>query len=610
MKGLLKFITCGSVDDGKSTLIGHMLYDAKLLFTDQERALELDSRVGSREGEVDYSLLLDGLMAEREQGITIDAAYRYFTTEKRSFIVADTPGHEEYTRNMAVGASFAELAVILVDASQGILMQTRRHARICALMGIQYFVFAVNKMDLVRYSRKDYQKIEKDIKKLAVDLELSHVDVIPVSATEGDNVTLKYSHMPWYRGKTLLEYLETVDIEEGAAEKGFVMPVQRVCRPNHTFRGFQGQIEAGAIREGDEVTILPSREKAEVESILITDRKSTQAEKGQAVTISLNREVDVSRGCVLVRDTELTVSTMFTASILWMDDTELTEGKNFLIKIGTKMLPASVMDIKYRIDIYSGEQIAASKLYKNEIAVCDIAAASPVVYDTFKNHKGMGSFILIDRVTNMTSACGVVEHPLRRSENIVWQELDITREIRAGKMGQKPMTLWFTGLSGSGKSALANEIEKRLSISGRYTMLLDGDNIRMGLNKNLGFEPEDRIENIRRIAETAKLMNDAGLIVLTSFISPFESDRQNARSIIGEDSFIEIYVSTPLKECEKRDVKGLYQKAREGKIPNFTGISSPYEEPEDAEIVVDTSLQSLEESAEQVMEKLVDYMKC
>lgn len=610
MKGLLKFITCGSVDDGKSTLIGHMLYDAKLLFADQERALELDSRVGSREGEVDYSLLLDGLMAEREQGITIDAAYRYFTTEKRSFIVADTPGHEEYTRNMAVGASFAELAVILVDASQGILMQTRRHARICALMGIQYFVFAVNKMDLVRYSRKDYQKIEKDIKKLAVDLELSHVDVIPVSATEGDNVTLKYSHMPWYRGKTLLEYLETVDIEEGAAEKGFVMPVQRVCRPNHTFRGFQGQIEAGAIREGDEVTILPSREKAEVESILITDRKSTQAEKGQAVTISLNREVDVSRGCVLVRDTELTVSTMFTASILWMDDTELTEGKNFLIKIGTKMLPASVMDIKYRIDIYSGEQIAASKLYKNEIAVCDIAAASPVVYDTFKNHKGMGSFILIDRVTNMTSACGVVEHPLRRSENIVWQELDITREIRAGKMGQKPMTLWFTGLSGSGKSALANEIEKRLNISGRYTMLLDGDNIRMGLNKNLGFEPEDRIENIRRIAETAKLMNDAGLIVLTSFISPFESDRQNARSIIGEDSFIEIYVSTPLKECEKRDVKGLYQKAREGKIPNFTGISSPYEEPEDAEIVVDTSLQSLEESAEQVMEKLVDYMKC
>lgn len=610
MKGLLKFITCGSVDDGKSTLIGHMLYDAKLLFADQERALELDSRVGSREGEVDYSLLLDGLMAEREQGITIDAAYRYFTTEKRSFIVADTPGHEEYTRNMAVGASFAELAVILVDASQGILMQTRRHARICALMGIQYFVFAVNKMDLVRYSRKEYQKIEKDIKKLAVDLELSHVDVIPVSATEGDNVTLKYSHMPWYRGKTLLEYLETVDIEEGAAEKGFVMPVQRVCRPNHTFRGFQGQIEAGAIREGDEVTILPSREKAEVESILITDRKSTQAEKGQAVTISLNREVDVSRGCVLVRDTELTVSTMFTASILWMDDTELTEGKNFLIKIGTKMLPASVMDIKYRVDIYSGEQIAASKLYKNEMAVCDIAAASPVVYDTFKNHKGMGSFILIDRVTNMTSACGVVEHPLRRSENIVWQELDITREIRAGKMGQKPMTLWFTGLSGSGKSALANEIEKRLNISGRYTMLLDGDNIRMGLNKNLGFEPEDRIENIRRIAETAKLMNDAGLIVLTSFISPFESDRQNARSIIGEDSFIEIYVSTPLNECEKRDVKGLYQKAREGKIPNFTGISSPYEEPEDAEIVVDTSLQPLEESAEQVMEKLADYMKC
>ena len=608
MKELLKFITCGSVDDGKSTLIGHMLYDAKLLFTDQEQALELDSRVGSREGKVDYSLLLDGLMAEREQGITIDVAYRYFTTEKRSFIVADTPGHDEYTRNMAVGASFADLAVILVDASQGILMQTRRHARICALMGIQYFVFAVNKMDLVRYSRREYQKIEKDIKKLAVDLELSHVDVIPVSATEGDNVTMKHSHMPWYSGKTLLEYLETVDVEEGAAEQGFVMPVQRVCRPNHTFRGFQGQIESGTIRTGDEVTILPSKEKADVESILVTDRKSMRAEQGQAVTISLNREVDVSRGCILVRDTELTVSTMFTAAILWMDDMELTEGKNFLIKIGTKMLPASVMDIKYRIDIHSGEQIAVSKLYKNEIAVCDIATASPVVYDTFKNHKGIGSFILIDRVTNMTSACGVVEHSLRRSENIVWQELDITREMRAGKMAQKPVTLWFTGLSGSGKSALANEIEKRLSISGKYTMLLDGDNIRMGLNKNLGFEPEDRIENIRRIAEVARLMNDAGLIVLTSFISPFESDRQNARSIIGEDSFIEIYVSTPLEECERRDVKGLYQKARGGKIPNFTGISSPYEEPEHAEIVVDTSLQPLEESAEQVLEKLADYM--
>ncbi len=608
MNGLLKFITCGSVDDGKSTLIGHMLYDAKLLFADQERALELDSRVGSREGKIDYSLLLDGLMAEREQGITIDVAYRYFTTEKRSFIVADTPGHEEYTRNMAVGASFADLAVILVDASQGILIQTRRHARICALMGIRHFIFAVNKMDLVRYSQKEYRKIEKEIKKLAVDLELYHVEVIPVSATEGDNITLRYSHMPWYQGKTLLDTLETVNVEAGVEKTDFVLPVQRVCRPNYAFRGFQGQIEAGTIGVGDGITVLPSGEKAEVEEILAAGQKVRQAEKGQAVTVALNREVDVSRGCVLVKDVCLMVSTMFTASILWMDDAELMQGKNFLLKLGTKMIPASVMEIKYRIDINTGENLAASKLYKNEIAVCDIAAASPLVYDTFAMHKGLGSFILIDRVTNMTAACGVVEHSLRRSENIVWQELDITRDIRAERMGQKPVTLWFTGLSGSGKSALANEIEKRLNISEKHTMLLDGDNIRMGLNKDLGFEQEDRIENIRRIAEVAKLMNDAGLIVLTSFISPFQSDRQNARQIIGEDNFIEIYVSTPIEECERRDVKGLYRKAREGKIPNFTGISSPYEAPEHAEIVVDTSRQSLEESAELVLNVLKSYV--
>ncbi len=604
MNGLLKFITCGSVDDGKSTLIGHMLYDAKLLFTDQERALELDSRVGSREGKMDYSLLLDGLMAEREQGITIDVAYRYFTTEKRSFIVADTPGHEEYTRNMAVGASFADLAVILVDASQGILIQTKRHARICALMGIKYFIFAVNKMDLVRYSQKEYKKIEKEIKKLAIDLELNHVNVIPVSATEGDNITLNSSYMPWYKGKTLLDTLETVNIDEGTEEEGFILPVQRVCRPNHSFRGFQGQVEAGSIREGEEITVLPSGEKACVESILVGDQNVVQAQKGQAVTISLQREVDVSRGCVLVKDEQLCVSTMFTASLLWMDDAELMQGKNFLLKLGTKMIPASVMDIKYRIDIHTGEQLAASKLYKNEIAVCDIAAGTPLVYSTFAANKGLGSFILIDRVTNMTSACGVVEHSLRRSENIVWQTMDITRQIRAEKMGQKPVTLWFTGLSGSGKSALANEVEKRLSVSGRYTMLLDGDNIRMGLNKNLGFEPEDRIENIRRIAEVAKLMNDAGLIVLTSFISPFASDRRNARKIIGEENFIEIYVSTPLEECERRDVKGLYQKAREGKIPNFTGITSPYEAPENAELVIDTSRQPLEESVEIILTML------
>lgn len=608
MNGLLKFITCGSVDDGKSTLIGHMLYDAKLLFADQERALELDSKVGSREGAIDYSLLLDGLMAEREQGITIDVAYRYFTTERRSFIVADTPGHEEYTRNMAVGASFADLAVILVDATQGILVQTRRHARICALMGIKYFVFAVNKMDLAHYDKDTYHKIEKEIKKLAIDLDLHSVTVIPVSATEGDNVTHKSSNMPWYEGKTLLDYLETINVEDDVEEQGFVMPVQRVCRPNHQFRGFQGQVESGTIAVGDELVVLPSGEKACVESILVLDKRAQKAEKGQAVTIQLNREIDVSRGCVLTKDTNLIVSNMFTVSLLWMDDVPLAQGKNFLLKLGTKTIPATVMSIKYKVDINSGEHIAASRLYKNEIAVCDFALAEEIVYDTFKSHKELGCFILIDRVTNMTSACGVVEHSLRRSENLTWQKLDITREIRAQKMGQKPLTIWFTGLSGSGKSTLANELEKALSLQGKYTMLLDGDNVRMGLNQNLGFEEADRIENIRRIAEVSKLMNDAGLIVLTSFISPYASDRAKAREIIGSDNFIEVYVSTPLEECERRDIKGLYKKARDGKIPNFTGISSSYETPINPEIIVDTTACGLQEAVDFVLSEVKKYM--
>ena len=604
MEGLLRFITCGSVDDGKSTLIGHMLYDAKLLFSDQERALELESKVGSRDGKIDYSLLLDGLMAEREQGITIDVAYRYFTTEHRSFIVADTPGHEEYTRNMAVGASFAELAVILVDASQGILKQTRRHARICALMGIRYFCFAVNKMDLLQYHEWEYRKIEKEIKKLAVDLELANVTVIPVSATEGDNVTRRSDNMPWYQGLPLLTYLEEVNVESGQTEAGFIMPVQLVCRPNHTFRGFQGEIVEGGIRAGEEVTVLPSGEKAKVQTISVADRQGSKSKKGNPVTIQLNREIDVSRGCVLIKDADLKVSNMFTASILWMDDTELVEGKDFLIKIGTRLLPATVMKVKFKLDIVTGEQLRVSRLCKNEIAVCDMVTAEEVVYDTFSKQKNMGRFILIDRVTNMTSACGVIEHSLRRAENIIWQKLDITREHRAAKMRQKPITLWFTGLSGSGKSALANEIEKTLSVAGRYTMLLDGDNVRMGLNSNLGFEQQDRIENIRRVAEVAKLMNDAGLIVLTSFISPFRSDRRRARSIIGENCFVEVYVSTPIAECERRDVKGLYRKARNGEIPNFTGISSPYEVPERAEIVVDTSWLTVEEAGKYVLDKL------
>ncbi|RDU24297.1 adenylyl-sulfate kinase [Anaerosacchariphilus polymeriproducens] len=607
MQSLLKFITCGSVDDGKSTLIGHMLYDAKLLFADQERALELDSKVGSRNGEIDYSLLLDGLMAEREQGITIDVAYRYFTTERRSFIVADTPGHEEYTRNMAVGASFADLAIILVDASQGVLDQTRRHTRICALMGIKHMVFAVNKMDLIHYEKERYESIRKKIRRLASEFEFDSLCLIPVSATEGDNITKLSDKMQWYQGKPLLTYLEEIDMTDEDDDAGFIMPVQRVNRPDHTFRGFQGQIEAGEICIGDEVTVLPSKETAKIKDIFVTDRQADRAMKGQAVTIQLDREVDVSRGCVLYKDTNIYVSNLFTATLLWMDDQELVSGKNYFLKVGTRVVPATLMKIKYKIDINEGEHIQTDQVLKNEIAVCDISVANKIVFDKFKNNKVLGSFILIDRINNMTSACGVIEHTLRRSENLTWHDMDITREFRAKQKGQKPLTIWFTGLSGAGKSTLVNEVEKRLISMGKHTISLDGDNIRLGLNKNLGFKETDRIENIRRVSEVSKLMNDAGLISLTSFISPYARDRQSAREIIG-DCFVEVYVSTPLEECEKRDVKGLYKKGRTGEIPNFTGISSPYEPPENPDIVIDTTGKSIEISVDYIMNALEQFL--
>lgn len=416
MKGLLKFITCGSVDDGKSTLIGHILYDSKLLYADQEKALELDSKVGSRNGKIDYSLLLDGLMAEREQGITIDVAYRYFTTDNRSFIVADTPGHEEYTRNMAVGASFADLAVILIDASQGVLVQTRRHARICSLMGIKYFVFAVNKMDLVKYDKATFDKITDQINELKAELDLENVVIIPLSATEGDNITVKSENIPWYDGKTLLDYLETVDIKSSDNEKGFYMPVQRVCRPDHTFRGFQGQIESGEISVGDEITTLPSNEKAKVKQILVVDKDSKTAKVGQPATITLDKEVDVSRGCVLTKDSEIGVYKKLRASLLWMDDNTLTEGTDYLVKLGTKTIPAIVTKIEYAVDVNTGEHIQKDELNKNEIALCDILLTEPIVVDKFDNHKTLGELILIDRVTNMTSACGVVEETLEKAD--------------------------------------------------------------------------------------------------------------------------------------------------------------------------------------------------
>ena len=607
MNALLKFITCGSVDDGKSTLIGHMLYDAKLLFADQKRALELDSKVGSRGGEIDYSLLLDGLMAEREQGITIDVAYRYFTTERRSFIVADTPGHEEYTRNMAVGASFADLAVILVDASQGVLTQTRRHTRICSLMGIKHFVFAVNKMDLIDFEQEKFQKIQKDIKVLLAEFEYSTAQMIPVSATEGDNITKRSVHMPWYTGKTLLDYLETINVKENPAETGFTMPVQRVCRPNHTFRGFQGQIESGSVSVGDAIKVLPSGESAKVTLIYEGDKEVQTSATGHAVTIQLDTEIDVSRGCVLIRDTSLNVNSMFAATLLWMDDVKLLPGRNFLLKLGTQSVPATIMKIRYKIDVNTGEEVYADAIYKNEIALCEISTASKLVFDEFEKNNALGSLILIDRVSHMTSACGIVEHTLNRENQLTWHNMDITRSFREEQLGQTAKTIWFTGLSGSGKSTLANELEKRLAAMGKHTMLLDGDNVRMGLNRNLGFREADRIENIRRIAEVSKLMNDAGLIVLTSFISPFAQDRQNAREIIG-DAFMEVYVSTPMEECERRDVKGLYKKARNGELDHFTGVTSPYEVPQHADVVVDTTKFSVEACVDQILEQLKNQL--
>ena len=608
MNSLLKFITCGSVDDGKSTLIGHMLYDAKLLFADQKRALELDSKVGSRGGAIDYSLLLDGLMAEREQGITIDVAYRYFTTKNRSFIVADTPGHEEYTRNMAVGASFAELAVILVDATHGVLTQTKRHTRICSLMGIEHFVFAVNKMDLINYDIDCFEKITREIKKMVAEYDYKSIKILPVSATEGDNITSKSKKILWYDGEPLLTYLENIQVHDDSIEQEFTMPVQRVCRPDSTFRGFQGQIESGKIKVGDEITALPSNEKAKVKMILDAGKEVTESSHGHAVTISLDSEVDVSRGCVLVHNAKPQTGNLFTTNLLWMDDAPLVAGKNYLLKIGTKMTPAVIMNIKYKIDVNTGNELYSDTIYKNEIAACDIAVSEKIVFEKFKSNHTLGSIILIDRITNMTSACGVITHALRRTDNLTWHEMDVTREFRAQQKNQTPKTIWMTGLSGSGKSTLANEIEKRLVALGKHTMLLDGDNVRMGLNKNLGFKEADRIENIRRIAEVSKLMNDAGLLVITSFISPYVRDRRNAREIIGKENFIEIYVSTPVNECEKRDVKGLYKKARTGEIPNFTGISSPYEAPEHPEITIDTTGKSLADSVNYIIEQLENFL--
>lgn len=603
MKGLLKFITCGSVDDGKSTLIGHMLYDAKLLFADQKRALEMDSKIGSNEGKLDYSLLLDGLMAEREQGITIDVAYRYFTTEKRSFIVADTPGHEEYTRNMAVGASFADLAVILIDAANGVLVQTRRHLRICALMGIRHFVFVINKMDLVEYKEDIFNNIKYDIIKLMDETESDTSYVIPVSATEGDNITKNSDMMPWFSGVTLLEYLEDIDTEKEETETGLVLPVQRVCRPNHNFRGFQGEIETGCVHTGDEIISYPSMEKASVKEIYYCDKQVEEASAGESVTVVIDREMDISRGCVIANSDKIVVNNLFKGKLLWMDDTELVTGKSYYLKVGTRKVLASVLKIRYKVDINNGSHIACDTLCKNEIGVCEIMMAERTVFSAFNDIKSLGEFILIDSETNMTSACGVVEHELRRGDNVVWHNMDVSRQIREEKMGQKAQTIWFTGLSGAGKSTLANALEKRLLMLGKHTMILDGDNIRHGLNNNLGFKEADRSENIRRISEAAKLLNDAGIIVMVSCISPYERDRRKAAEVLG-DTFTGVYVSTSVEECSKRDVKGLYAKAKKNDIPNFTGVNSPYEIPIKPDITINTADKNIEECIDEIMSKL------
>lgn len=605
MKGLLKFMTCGSVDDGKSTLLGHLLYDAKLLFTDQEAALELESRAGSADGAIDYSLVLDGLAAEREQGITIDVAYRYFTTPARSFIAADCPGHEEYTRNMAVGASFADVAVILLDATKGVLTQTRRHTRICALMGVRHFVYAVNKMDLTGYSEEAFSQVQHEIEQLVAPYAPDSLAVIPTSATEGDNVARPSANMPWYGGPTLQAYLEGIDVTKTSGSESFVMPVQRVSRPDSSFRGFQGTIASGCLHIGDEVRILPSLTQSKVARIVEGFEDVVEAGTGHAVTVCLADEVDVSRGYVFVKGGTAQVAQDLSVELLWMDDAPLVVGKSYLFHIASKEVAGRVSSIACQIDVNTGEHTEPARIEKNTLAICEVHLDEAIVVDTFERCRQLGSMILVDRVSNMTSAAAVVREVHASDKNLTWHETTVTRRVREGLMGHRGATLWLTGLSGSGKSTLANAVEASLNARGRHTMLLDGDNVRMGLNRDLSFAEEDRSENIRRVAEVARLMNDAGLIVITSFISPFAADRMLAEKIIGKDSFIEVYLSTPLGECEKRDVKGLYKKARTGQINSFTGISSPYEPPLDPSVVIDTSKTSIEASVRRV----VDYLE-
>ncbi|MGN2254343.1 sulfate adenylyltransferase subunit CysN [Frateuria sp. GZRe12] len=606
-KGLLRFITCGSVDDGKSTLLGRLLYDTKLLFDDQLAALEGDSRRhGTQNGELDFALLVDGLSAEREQGITIDVAYRFFGTERRKFIVADCPGHEQYTRNMATGASTADLAVVLVDARKGMLTQTRRHSYICSLLGIRHVLLAVNKMDLVGHDQDTFRAIEASYRELATQLGIPEVTAIPVSALRGDNVSTCSERMPWYTGPCLLEHLETVAIEPPAATAGFRMPVQWVCRPDQNFRGYAGTLVAGEIRPGDEVVILPGGARSRIERVLGPDGDLALARAGQAVTLTLADERDISRGDVLASANQPPqVADQFAAHILWMDNQALLPGRPYWLKIGSRTVSAQITEIKHRIDVNTQEHLAAKRLELNEVAVCNLSMDHAIAFEAYGDCRELGAFILIDRQSNATVAAGTLDFALRRAENIHWQHLTIDRDARSRIKGQRPRCVWFTGLSGSGKSTVANLLDKRLHAMGYHTYVLDGDNVRHGLNRDLGFTDEDRVENIRRVAEVARLMVDAGLIVLVSFISPFRSERSMAREMFAEGEFVEVFVDTPLDICEQRDPKGLYAKARAGGIRNFTGIDSPYEKPENPELTLATTDNAPEELAARVAEALI-----
>lgn len=600
---LLRFLTCGSVDDGKSTLIGRLLYESNQILDDQMSTLERDSKTqGTTSGEIDFALLVDGLEVEREQGITVDVAYRYFTTPRRSFIVADTPGHEQYTRNMATGASNSDFAIILIDARKGVLVQTCRHAHICSMLGIRHIAVAINKIDLVDFEQAVFARIAAEFTAFAKKLAFETIEIIPVSAKLGDNIVKSSERLSWYRGPALLEHLETIDVGTGQEESSFRFPVQRVSRPHLDFRGFAGTISSGVVRSGDEVVSVLSGRASKVSRIVTADGDIEEASQGDPVTLVLDDEIDISRGDVLSHPSQRPeISDQFAAHILWMAQDPLLPGRSYLMRSGCRWVPASVTTIKHKVDIHTLNQLAARNLAMNEIGVCNVATSMPIAIDPYANNREMGSFILVDRITNETVAAGMISFGLRRATNIHVEELFIEKAARAAAKQQKPTVIWFTGLSGSGKSTIAKRLEKRLHDLGKHTYVLDGDNVRHGLNRDLGFTDFDRVENIRRIGEVSKLFTDAGLIVLCSFISPFRAERRAVRDLLQADEFVEVFVDAPLEVCVQRDPKGLYAKAMSGKIKNFTGLDSPYEPPENAEIHLRTEVASPDDLVEQIV---------